>query len=136
MPKAAPKKKSLIATPKMVPKSSTSSASHAEPEKNPNLEKELEKQELTMIRVLDACYSTPEQLTMGFGKHQGKTYQGMVETLRSYCEWVLTTMAIEEEACQELKHLGHYLLITGFNGRTSMDDSELSAMEEEGGQAA
>ncbi len=65
------------------------------------MEKEREKQELMMMRVFNACYSTTDQMMVNFGKHQGNSYPEMVKQYPQYCEWVITTMELEEEASQE-----------------------------------
>ena len=62
-------------------------------------------------------FDTQEQRTVHFGKHKGQTYEEMAINNPSYCEWVITTYEIEDEASYELKHFAAFLLFQGFGGR-------------------
>ena len=55
--------------------------------------------------------------TVLFGKHQGIAYEDMIENYPDYCEWVMNTADIEDEANPELHHFASYLISKGFGNR-------------------
>ena len=62
-------------------------------------------------------FDTEELTTVRFGKHRGTKYHDMMETNPSYCNWVIETYEIEDEADAALKHFAVYLKMQGFGGR-------------------
>ena len=62
-------------------------------------------------------FGNAELLKIRFGKHAGKTYQQALSEYPSYCEWVILTADIEDEASPELQHFAQWLVKKGCNGR-------------------
>ena len=79
---------------------------------------------------------TEEQLTVGFGRHRGMSYQSMMKDFPNYCEWVLGTDATEPEACPDLQHFAVYLKMQGFNGRAPIPQETTKKETEEESQAS
>ena len=80
--------------------------------------------------------TTKEQLTVGFGRHRGMSYQSMMEDFPNYCEWVLDTDATEPEACPDLKHFAAYLKRQAFNRRAPIPQETTKKETEEESQAS
>ena len=51
----------------------------------------------------------PEEQKVRFGKHSNLTYKEITESYPKYCEWVITTSEMEDEACPQLHELARYL---------------------------
>ena len=69
-------------------------------------------------------FSDPSLRVVGFGKYRGTSYEEMEEKYPQYCNWVIQTFEIEDEADQRLKHFAVYLLKKGFGGRTPTDQAD------------
>ena len=80
--------------------------------------------------------TTKEQLTVGFGRHRGMSYQSMMKDFPNYCEWVLDTDATEPEACPALQHFAAYLKMQGFNRRAPIPQETTKKETEEESQAS
>ena len=79
---------------------------------------------------------TEEQLTVGFGRHRGMSYQSMMKDFPNYCEWVLDTDATKPEACPDLKHFAAYLKRQAFNRRAPIPQETTKKETEEESQAS